>query len=302
MENSAGLLAHVTRVVVRSAGAAVFALAVAMSPDATAGHISTTFSCGSTVCGNLDIDYRDQLLFNGAGQLVAGDNSSWAGRFGMMLVARATPTGHVKRLAWMQAVVQDDLNSAVHRADRNNNPVTAPYEDSPPGGTKVIMPGVPPDPIGSPADAEPWYYNNKISDLELSDGPVGLTDLVIGFESWLVCVVSTGSDPSSGPFEVIPLIGFTWGFDASKGEDGPDPGNVAGDLRTEYLTSLHVDAPIQGGQPSDAFKQGYAKYHAITYLANDDASCARCMPEPSTMSALVVAAIAGFRFRRNRPH
>ncbi|MBN1382525.1 MAG: PEP-CTERM sorting domain-containing protein [Deltaproteobacteria bacterium] len=252
--------------------------------------ISKDFYCGSTFCGTLNVFYGDTLRFaRDPFQVIAGDNNSYSTTAGMDITALAQPAPNIvsSKWAWMQAITQ--AVSPLTVRDQSMKALVAPFPDSPPGG--YIWDAFGPDEKkNESADDEPWYWKNQIGNKTLIDFahntsmPYNTSVTKIALESWLVCVVKADNKM----YDVIPLIGFTWGFNVSKGVDGPDEGTVAGDNNTEYVGSTFLNEPVQGGQPSDDFITGYKKYFSVSFLDNNDVNCASCCktPEPNTLLLL----------------
>jgi hypothetical protein len=262
-------------------------------PDPTE---TSNFLCGSKVVGSLTVTADGSVsVFGGPFQCPDG---SWTINGGMNITATATPVaGYGKSFAWMQAIISANTGS-INR-DANNNNLAAPWPDTPPGGYRLSdICGQPPF-VLQPFDDQPWYANNQIGDLTLVDQPkngIGAGGACsVQFESWLVCV--TGK--TGNAFNVIPLMGFDWGFTFQRTGDMNNDGINGNDLN-EYAGSTNLGALIQGGQPSAAFKAGYAKYFPINYLTNNDDNCRECCPEPTNiaLSAMGVVTLMGYRWRR----
>lgn len=276
-------------------------LLVLASPAAWASVVTRDFNCGAKVCGSVKVTHDDRLTASGNPfQVVNGDDSTYTIFAGMEMSAVATPkTSNSTKWAWMQGIV--DLTTPMTIRDPNRNMLDDPFPDTPPGGYIFDAFG----PVGEATqiwDTAPWYGNNVIGQLSLWDFPNLPADTSVRFESWLVCVEEDVATPNA--FDVIPLVGFNWGFDLTKGADGPDAGDVAGDSTSEYTGTTFMGALIQGGQPSDAFKAGYAKYFNIDYLANNDFNCGKlhCVPEPSSPLLILVGMLAiGFLSVGTRP-
>lgn len=262
-----------------------------------AGLITQDFYCGSIECGTLTVTHDDAVsAFSSPFQVVTGDNTSYSILAGMNITATATPkTGGSAKWAWMQALITDISPEIVR--DKNNTILDDPYPDTPPGGY-IIDPFGPYPGSTQVFDDKPWYGNYNIGNLTLVDVPKSFSNTDLDFESWLVCVLIDSFNPSA--YDVIPLIGFTWGFDVTKGPDGADVGNVAGDSISEYTGNTFRGGLIQGGQPSTDFKNGYAKYFSIDYLANNDQNCIafNCISEPSTFALFAFGLIGLIATRR----
>lgn len=283
-----------TMLVPRARWLASVAALTATAASAAPVSKSAPFNCGSALCGTLQITADDQARFRSLAQLVPGDDTSWAAVGTAAITATALPlVKGAKHWAWMQAVIVDTHNPWYYRTAWDKSSVQdeliAPYPDMPPGGTKTWAPRNNPAAMGEfPSDSEPWYYRNKVGELELFDAPGAITDFSWTFESWLVCLTEQGGTPASPDYTVVPLIGFTWTLQASKGADGIDNGDIAGDSITEYAGQLIVGEPTQAGQPSSAFKAGYAKYFNINYLENNDTNCLNCIAEPPLTALLAL--------------
>jgi hypothetical protein len=269
------------------------------------------FYCGDDVLGNLNVRMSDRLF---AGNPIELDKPTkdWSLLGGADIRATATPAAGVKanKLAWLQAVLTDESGQVVQ--DRTSGvDLVAPFPDTPPGGYKL-----PTGPHGKPRanpviqafDNEPWYANYKPGDLKLSDKPRSYTNLATGqatnlFESWLVCFKQKGDD---GTYEVIPLIGFTWGF-TFKLDTDKDGSGIIGDKKDEYSSSTNFGGFVAGtAGPSDSFKTGYAKYFKLSYLANNEENCKDCImavpgaPMPASLPMGLACVLLLFVIRKSR--
>jgi hypothetical protein len=272
--------------------AAAAILTVLAAPAARAVTVTSTYMEGSDVDGMVSVTYSDSVqIFSGPFQDPVGDRH-WTVLAGMTINASATNFGGNGRLAWMQAVTVHTAGAVF--SDPQGNVLAAPWPDTPPGGyitTDIFGQAIAPPNNRQVFDMAPWYGNNTVGQSTLFDQPKeGLTTAVnpaicdFEFETWLVCVVGT-APPN---YNVIPLMGFTWGYRFQYGTDVNGSG-VLGDATSEYRGSILFGGLEQGGQPSAAFENGYAKYFNINYLENNDANATLCVPEPMTAATLLMA-------------
>lgn len=244
------------------------------------------FNCGDDELGKLSVSYSDDVV----GNIFECDKvkHTWMLNGGMNIFAIAKPSKIAKpaKLAWLQAIVDADIGPEFQ--DRTSGkPLAAPYPDTPPGGYKIVSDICNQklkNPKISPFDNEPWYANHKPGDLTLQDAPRNGFDPKVGkavdnFESWLVCF----GGQTDGTYNVVPLIGFTWGFTYAYDKD-KNGNNIVGDQRNEYTSSTSFGGFIAGATgPSAAFKAGYAKYFKLNYLANNEENCKDCTMIPAPM-------------------
>lgn len=291
---SAPLIAHAQNPLVTGTGGGA-----PVNPTVVNGNFT-----GGVPAGTIRVEYSSAVEVYGGAPTAANNIAAGAGNFqtilaGMTITAQATAIAPYTGLnwAWMQAVTSYSAPTVVR--DANGGALAAPFPDTPPGGYQFQPFGVGPATI-DPWDREPWYGNNSINQLDLYDqprnfiSPAGAT--TINFESWLVCVTAA-QGPAPGAYTVLPLVGFTWGFTYNYGNDaaGNNNGTLGDDIR-EYTGATSFGGLTQGGQPSAAFKNGYAKSWNITYL-NNPQDCELCLatqaPEPGSSHLILFMLATG---------
>ncbi|MBL0927583.1 MAG: hypothetical protein IBJ11_08015 [Phycisphaerales bacterium] len=273
--------------------------------------LSQDVKCGSTTVGSLLVNNAGVTRFSGPDNLGGG---TWGLGGQTTIGAQFTPT-NIKygNLAWMQVVT--GFSSLAKFSDRGptgnaappGNLLSAPWPDTTPGGyyTSSIYGGGGNAAFTQNFDDLPWYGNNQVGQLSLFDQPkVGgsLAQAVnMTFESWLVCYIGGGGGGGGGnapgSYSVIPLIGFTWGFNFNVKLGGPEiNGSVIGDWEGD--TSLTFLATGTGATPTNAFKTAYGNYWNINWIDNNDANCADCIPAPGVLATVGLAGVLASRRRR----
>jgi hypothetical protein len=259
------------------------------------------FFCGTQKAGTLKVKYDGEVRLGGGPFESAPGSGYWSILGQMRILATATTLAPGSPLAWMQAIVGNYTAGAVF-SDPLGNALASPWPDTPPGGYLVTdIFGQPIAPPGNQQvfDNEPWYGNNTVGQLQLFDQPANGRPnggaLNFNFESWLVCFTGKAGDI----YNVIPLMGFTWGYTFDANDTRGNNNGITGDILNEYNGSTAFNGFLDGTafMPSDEFKTGYAKYFQINYLENNDLNCAQC-PEPEFYLFVLIACIGLLLHRR----
>lgn len=263
---------------------------------AEARVLTGTYNCGTQQAGTVTANVDDSVsVFGGPFNCVVGD---WTLNAGTNMSAAATATlGQLgTHLAWMQAVTTNNGRAEFRTA--GNTALTAPFADTPPGGYRVnnVCGEGPFNP--QVFDNQPWYGNNTVGQLNMSDQPKNGVQFAngictINFETWLVCAIDTGGNT----WDVVPLAGFTWGFTYQRNGDGPDVGNINGDSVSEYTGTTSLSGAFLAG-PSAAFRTGYTDWFSVRFLDNTDENCQDCIPGPGVLAAAGSFLLIGSRRRR----
>lgn len=272
--------------------------------------VKSNIECDAYIFGEVSVSYDDSVQVYGGPFLTNAATKSYTIEGGMSITATATlkPKISPLKFAWLQAVIDHEGGGTF--LDLQGNLLEGPWPDTTPGGYKHdrSISDNPLNPLlSTPFDHLPWYGSNKQGDLTLFDRPRNGVERDTGknkfdFESWLVCV--DDYDNATKTFTVLPLLGFTWGYQYQIDGD-LDGSGAAGDKVNEYSGDTYFGGFIDAMTgPTGGFINGYAKYFNLRYLSPDDDNCRDCatpVPLPAALpmgaACLVLLAI---RHRRRK--
>lgn len=280
-------------------------LLLLLASAAGAALFQSSVLCSGTKCGDMEIDVYRTILGN-----VDRSENSWLGGVRIEGQFKPLPGVLTKPAQYVQAV-QIDTTDAIRWLLDRTVPLPVPGLDPPPGGVK---------PKGSASDAgyngndnphdfEPWYNPAGGAFPFFVDEPrVNLLlakekDLLVSFETWLVCVVvNIPNDPNvaqDGFYDIAPMLGWNWGYKITYKD--------AGVIGTDEIEDFNVTAldfqwisPAPTGYWTAALRAVYGSTPSDRWFIElSDCAACRPVPEPPTgASTLLVLCFAALPVSR----